>query len=243
MLAEIDFGGYRPDAAAGAGVELDGVSLGDLAVTAKKKGRLLAADGDAVSFRLSRRSPTASRGALQITVTGEDAEVDGDTELTVSFTTGPFTAAGSIRLDEKARFDLEKGTGVRVDPDVVPTKLKLKLGGLESDRLQLGASFEPRPRPADPPDALVTVGDTRLIFPSVSAEPDTRRARHTYRLEDTPQATLVVDYDKGTIKLNARRLELGDYAPNKPTLLDISIGELRWRDEPVLELTGSRASL
>ena len=62
-------------------------------------------------------------------------------------------------------------------------------------------------------------------------------------LEGLPEATLIVDYNKGTLKLNAKKHELGDYAKgNVATLLDVIVGALRWRDVPVLHSTGKRAS-
>ena len=54
-----------------------------------------------------------------------------------------------------------------------------------------------------------------------------------------PEATLTVDYDKSELRLKAKRRELGEYAKGDvPTLLDVIIGEMRWRDVPLLRSTG-----
>lgn len=242
--ADIDFGGYQPDAADGATLGINDTDFTTATLELKKEGRVLSHKGDDYSFKLTRKSPIASRGSLKITVTGPGAEIDGDSELTIAFTTGDFTAAGSITLDEKGRFDLKKHLGRRVDPDVVPSKLKLTLGGPENDKLLLTATFEPwSGLPDEIPNALVTVGDTRLVFAGVSADEDESRLRVTYALTGIPQATLTIDYARGTVKLKASKLELGDYPTGaSPTLLDVIIGELRWRDVPVLYRKGKRAN-
>ena len=211
-------------------------------MTAKGKG--LEGKADGVSFKLSPVPPASSRGKLKLTITGPAAEVDPNAELTIAFATGGFQAAGTLVLDAKSGFDLKKGTGVRVDPDMVPTSLKLTLRGLESDVLKLSMSFEPTGAvPAEIPNALFTVGEARLIFPGATAEPDKKGRKVTYELDGMPAAKLTVDYVKGTLSLTATKLELGDY-PNGdvPTLLDVTIGDLRWRDVPVLSVKGKGAS-
>jgi hypothetical protein len=242
VKAHIDFGGYEPDAADGVTIGVNGTVLVIHEVKANK-GKLSAKNVDGVSFALDRKSETASRGSLTIKVVGDAAAVELDSELTIAFTTGSFIAAGSV-VPANGRFDLVKRTGERVDPDFVPTKLKLKLRGLENDTLLLGATFEPRPElPMEVPNALVTVGEGRVAFSGETAEVDAGKLRVTYELEGLPTAKLTVDYGKGTIQLKAKKHELGDYDKGDvPTLLDVTIGDLRWRDMPVLRVKGKNAS-
>lgn len=93
------------------------------------------------------------------------------------------------------------------------------------------------------PNALVTVGDVRLIFPGLTAVRTKDDTVVTYELTGGPEATLTVDYAKGALKLTkTKALELGEYpAGDVPTLLDVTIGDLRWRDVPVLRSNKGRS--
>lgn len=199
--------------------------------------KLLRYDSDGTLLTLLP-SGSSTHVAFSLRLTGAIADaLDPDGEVSLRYTSGEFSAEGTVHL-ASGRFQPGKAGHV-VSPPVDLSSLSVKLTSGVKDRFKAKGTFDPSAgAPDNAPDVIVQLG--LLSFRTLPTSFTRSGDRWIYKEKDGPSnRKLTLDYAKGQFSISLSSIDVGPYGSGRlPVTVSVSIDGVLFEDTPVFTSNG-----